>query len=348
MATLGVNGKWNGEPGPDVAGQLGARVLRFPLDARLDPVPRILALKARGIRPLPVFASLDAFTVDGDWIMSIEDWAQKIGPHVDMVQILNEPDGDVTEEGASWRMSQQEANVWIAEARLHFPRPHYTLIGPGLVSGQPGYMAGLDLDKLDLGGVHAYAKEPANATRARLNYQHPRYAKARYRYVPGDVTPTDRRGVASGVPVGPMLAEYASYGLRLAVTEWHSGTLGMARYLRDHPSVELATVFCLHEYAEFGLVDHPEAAADFLSAAGGPVPQPEPEFYYQLGFKDAYRSNPALVGEPRQNESWPLPGFSSQLTTNGLLVWSEGKGLLFFDNNGSRYVWRGSRLERVA
>jgi hypothetical protein len=283
-ATLGGNVKGDLHLLPETIAQHGARIARFPLEAKRDPLPYIRALKARGIRPLPIFASLDAFVVDGDWIMSIEDWARKIGSHIDMVQILNECDGDVTEEGASWRMSQQEANVWIAEARHHFPRPHFTLIGPGLVSGQPGYIAGLDLDKLDLLGVHAYAKEGANAAKARLNYQHPRYAKPRDRYVPGDVAPTDQRGIVQGVPVGPMLAEYASYGLRLAVTEWHSGTLGMARYLRDHPSVELATVFCLHEYAEFGLVDHPEAAADFLSAAGGPVPMPTDSFAgYSIG-----------------------------------------------------------------
>jgi hypothetical protein len=266
------------------------------LDARVDPVLRILALLARGIEPLPVVGSLDAFKRpdEDDWSRDLKWYAERIGPHIRMIQVLNEPDGAVTEEGASWQMSQSEANHWLGEARLRFPRPRFKLIGPGLVSGDPNWPGGLNLDLLDSLSPHPYAKEPASLAKSRMDHQHPRYAKPRYRYVPGDVTPEDRRGVASGTPVGPMLRGYQQWGLPLTITEYHSGTYGMTAYLRDFPGVELATVFCLHEYAEFGLIDHPEAAGHFLAAARGPTPMPSnpfPGYAIQAGFVAALQKH---------------------------------------------------------
>jgi hypothetical protein len=170
--------------------------------------------------------------------------------------------------------------------------------------------------------------------------------------VPGDETPVNARGVAQGVPVGPMLREYASFGLRLAITEWHSGTLGMAAYLRNHPSVELGTVFAIHSYLDFGLVDHPEAAADFLAAAGGPLPMPEPPYRYVYGFKEIHDRHPDLIGQPIEDERGPWLNASMQRTENGLLIWglyvASGDQKGFIANGGQRYVWRGDRLEEVA
>jgi hypothetical protein len=261
VATLGGNARWDGNPSPNTAGNLGARIVRWPLDARVDPLPYVQALKARGLVPLPAIASLDAFKRPGedDWIRDIAWYAQHLGPHISMIQVLNECDGAETEEGASWRMGHEEANVWLAEARLHFPRPRYRLIGPGLVSGNPEWVAGLRLDLLDSLSPHPYSKSP-------------------------------------GTPeLQWMLDAYASYGLPLTITEFDSRTRGMAAYLRDEPTVEFALTFCLHSYDSYGLVDHPEAAADFLAATGGPVPMPTtdpfPGYSIQPGFVTALQQH---------------------------------------------------------
>jgi hypothetical protein len=355
-AVIGVNGKYDHSLSPALCAAWQARVIRFPLDARYDARPYIEALVKADLIPLPVFASGDAFTIDGQWVKSVEIWAHEIGDLVDVIQGPNESDGPETEEGASWRMSQEETNTWIGEFRKWFPRDRQLLIGPGLVSGNAAWVRGLDLGKLDALAVHPYAKEPGSARR-RLGRQHPRNAPAGQRFVPGDAPRRVASGKPLGVPVGPMLAEYAAFGLPLWITEYHSGTRGMAGYLRDHPAVDAALAFCGHQYAEFGLVDHPAALADFLSVTGGsvePLPQPEPEpvpgqYEYILGFRDIWLSNPTLVGQPRQNEAYPVAGFTSQLTTNGLLIWDDRKGHFFFDtHDGARYLWRGDRLERVA
>jgi hypothetical protein len=232
VATLGGNARWDGNPSPNTAGNLGARIVRWPLDARVDPLPYVQALKARGLVPLPAIASLDAFKRPGE-----DDWIRDI----------------------SWRMGHEEANVWLAEARLHFPRPRYRLIGPGLVSGNPEWVAGLRLDLLDSLSPHPYSKSP-------------------------------------GTPeLQWMLDAYASYGLPLTITEFDSRTRGMAAYLRDEPTVEFALTFCLHSYDSYGLVDHPEAAADFLAATGGPVPMPTtdpfPGYSIQPGFVTALQQH---------------------------------------------------------
>lgn len=97
-------------------------------------------------------------------------------------------------------------------------------------------------------------------------------------------------------------------------------------------------------FVEVAMTAPPIFADETIVPAGPPS--------YRLGFLQAYQSNPGLVGDPIQDEAWPVRGLSTQRTSAGQLFWCDLKGvgstLLFTANDGTRYLWRSGKLERVA
>jgi hypothetical protein len=228
---------------PATARAWGAKLYRWPLHARIDPLPTIRACRAAGIEPLPVLVR-ESFEDAGRVVKTLHSWRDEIGDELNMLQVCNEPDGTTAGEGASWVMSQAELNIWLGEARYRFPRPRFTLIGPGLISGQPGWLQGVNVGLLDALAPHPYAKEPNTLALDRL------------------------------------LDGYRWYGRPLFVTEYDSRVPGMGAYLATYPGVQAALVFCGHRYAGFGLLDHPAALADFLATTGGTM---APSYSWWIG-----------------------------------------------------------------
>jgi len=124
----------------DVAAS-GAKVVRTVLkpDDHLI-IPWITACRSRDIKVLGVLARESG------------DFNQYIHLPLDYWQIGNEtdnPDGE-----ASWYQTHDEINDLIRAVRLALP--HAYLIGPGLVTGAPAWLNGLDLTVLDAIAAHFY------------------------------------------------------------------------------------------------------------------------------------------------------------------------------------------------
>lgn len=99
----------------------------------------------------------------------------------------------------------------------------------------------------------------------------------------------------------------------------------------------------------------------FASANGGPVAVPpvvpappvEQHARFQMGFAEWAAKDPALLGEPLENERGGVPGFSVQRTSKGRLMAcnliDRGWTLTFWaDADGSRWLYNGSHSEQIA
>jgi hypothetical protein len=93
---------------------------------------------------------------------------------------------------------------------------------------------------------------------------------------------------------------------------------------------------------------------------GGPLAEPGPEAArtvvppeFLLGFRDWARADPALLGNPLENERGGIPGFSQQRTSRGILTAAniDGRGwtLVFWESStGTRYVFEQGASKRIA
>jgi hypothetical protein len=242
---------------------------------------------------------------------------------------------------SSWTQSKAELNelldVFVSTIRLKIP--HAKIYGPGLVSGQPDYLDGVNLDGLDAICVHPYAQWPDTVGNLLNGYR--RFEKPILITEFGWPEPDWK---AQGEWFESML-----YAMRDA------GVIGMINYCWDD-----------EQNPHFGLVSEglrKPAATAFKRFAletreiadpnpdSNPEPLPEPthEFKFDLGFLEAYNSNPVLVGEPLENEFGGIPGASQQLTTRGMLSWmnlKEGSEILFYEfDRKRRYRWVSDHLE---
>lgn len=181
MSSLGINCPLDGSVGPDQITALGASWVRIVAHPDYDLSAYFEELHARGIRVLLVLARESG----GDYA----HYARLYDGLVTTVAVGNEPDSDPSSV-SSWRMSPYEWTVLGRTVRAIFTRS--TVVAGGLVSGQPGWLAGLDLSWAEALCVHPYGKSP------------------------------DRRWPYPGWGTGyidDLLDGYAEYGLPLLVSE---------------------------------------------------------------------------------------------------------------------------------
>lgn len=329
-AQLGVN---CGGPDDDPAAlaATGATFVRLVYRDTPSYRPWLTDLKQRGVEAMFVGdSSPDSLGNDeNQWAGRMTTARSNYGDLVKCWQWGNEPDGTGI---ASWTMPQTRVNRLLQIARSVFPREQgYTLVAPGLVSGDTNWPTSVRLDLADLLDCHLYAQfiDTANA-RANLN---------------------------------GILDRYQAYGLPIMVGEFDSRTSGLSVYFRDYPGVARAAIFCwdskqtaAEKITGMGIKDNPAAMASFLAATGGPVAVPSappkpPE--YVLGFRDVHSAAPTVVGDPLENERGGVPGFSQQLTSRGILTAANlaGRGwtLLFWErDSGTRYLFDRGELEAIA
>jgi|SRR5262245_8858068 len=74
-----------------------------------------------------------------------------------LLQVGNEPD---LESGSSWTMGHDEYNRLVDDVAPVFRGLDLTIVGAGLASGQPSWLAGVDQDLLDIIAVHPYGRRP--------------------------------------------------------------------------------------------------------------------------------------------------------------------------------------------
>ena len=264
---------------------------------------------------------------ESQWRPRMEFCRQRFGASLKYIQWGNEPDGTGI---ASWTMDHARVNRLLGVARDVFPYRQYTLIGPGLVSGQPEWAQGLALHLVDALSAHPYAKGCQTAdARRELNY---------------------------------MLNGYLALGKPLWATEFDSRTRGLAAYLRNYPGVQAAITMCWDdgqtestEGIRLGLKQNPDALREFLALTGGTYPlisQPASVApRYQMGFRDWHDADPGLLGEPLEDERGGIPGFSVQKTSKGRLMAANladrGWTLTFWADTGERWLLEDGRSRMI-
>lgn len=269
------------------------------------------------------------------WEQVVAEYSARYSDLVDAVVGGNEPD---IESPSSWTLQPWQVNNLMAPLRGAFP--NCTIVGPGLASGQPSWVAGLDLNLFDVMAIHPY----------------------------GQGTPTYQSPYGFGGHVGLLIDGYKQYGKPVWITEWgaQANELGedqaaeyvreMLTYLRDRDDVEVAMHFCWSSamVPNFGLLrtdgsQSPSYDA-FVSVSGGDIgwpvepaptlPEASPEFV--LGFLKWASLEPTLIGSALKNENTVAPEWQIQPTSNGILSWVGGKGHAFVAHDGSIYRWQES------
>lgn len=239
MTELGINVAGRGEYAPADIAALGARWARCVAYPDVNISRWIQGCHDHGVKVLLVLASESIGQAPNGWGPNIAHFDDLYHDLADSWQIGNEPDHV---SPSSWTMSYADLNRLLNTARGALGPSAY-LVGPGLVSGQPDWLRGVDLRPLDAIACHPYAKDPGTA------------------------------------PLRDLLNRYLAYGKTLWATEFHARTLGMAGYLKGQQSVQVATAFCYSDrmVQGFGLIESPPSLADFKAAAGPIRPQNMPE-----------------------------------------------------------------------
>ncbi len=233
MSLLGANIPARGEVPPGEVATIGAKWARMVALPDYDATDYMWALQARGVRVLLVFAR-ESFAGFATWEQAAFVYAGRYAPHADAIQVGNEPD-HVSD--SSWTLSHQDLNKLLRTFRAAWPKTQ--LVGPGLVSGQATWVAGIDLSLVEGIAVHPYAKQPGEAA------------------------------------LSTMLNQYAAYGKMVWITEYDARTWGMAAYLKRQQDLVVALAFCFgNGVADFDMRTQPKLLADFVAASGGVVPKP--------------------------------------------------------------------------
>lgn len=290
MTDLGLNLPADARIPAQAAWFLGARWTRVVAKPDVDLRPWMRDAKARGLKILLViaresfsqpFEQEERWTMD-EWLASLQgEWSIPVGvsalPYlatcqhyaglygglVDAVQGGNEADH---ESPSSWTMSPSDLNGLLLAINTAFGAEMY-VVGPGLVSGNPEYMNGVDLDLLDAIAVHPYGQRPD--------------ALQDWSETPGNF------GTVAG-----LLDSYRRFQKPIWVTEVGVSTTqvsedfqaryceAMMRSLKLRADVPVAMWFCHDDLMvpEFGLMresEFPKPAATAFARVAGPVMKPE-------------------------------------------------------------------------
>lgn len=338
MGQQGLNFPADMRLAPQFGHMLKAQWLRVVLKPEYDLTPWIADAHRLGLNVLGVVAR-ESIT-DGDPFIEWADaYHERYGDSLEAIQCGNESDH---ESPSSWTMTPAELNDLLAAFNARFQDT--TIVGPGMVSGDPHYLDAVDLDLLDGIAVHPYGQRPDNGDWSEL---------------PGNFG-----------AVGRLLDSYRYHGKDIWVTEIGVSTTecspefqaryceAMLKALSLRKDVPVVCWFASDDLMvpEFGLFDvngKPKpAAAAFMRVAKETEPVNLPKF--QLGFKTVAQANPILVGGPLEDEFGFVDGISLQRTENGILFWADtrasGSHMGFIDlRTGDRYRWNPSAgLVRVA
>ena len=349
MTAFGINTSSDGRFAPADLAETGAKWVRFVALPGVNLSGYAEACRAFGLKVLLVIARE---SLVGDYSETAA-YYRTMYSRVNALQVGNESDHV---SGSSWDLPAAKLNELLRAFRTIWP--DHVLVGPGLVSGNPSYLDGVDLSLVNAISVHPY----------------------------GQGTPNFPSPWGFGGNVGQLLDRYVAKagGKPLWITEvgGSANEIGeatqanycraMLGYLGTRIDVQMAMWFSFHDDVDgFGLVrknNTPRPAwSAFYELALQSTPIPGPAF--ALGFKIWHDLEPGLIGEPAEAKEFGFAeGVSLQKTTNGLLMWvgarrgggaasdwsDEGPLAEAFgfvrDSDGARFRWRPgmTRSERVA
>lgn len=330
-ARMGINCGYPHESDPAELAATGATLVRTVYRRTNDYTSWLPELQRRGIACWFVGdGSPESLGTDeSQWGRNMVRAAGEWGHIVKIWQWGNEPDWHGV---ASWPLSKEQVNRMLVTARSIFPRSQgYTLLAPGLVSGDPAWPEHIRLDLVDGLDVHPYNKFVSTESELReLEY---------------------------------MLATYRDWWhLPLWIGEFDSRTDNLPIYFKTFPGVAAAVTFCwtsgqtagegIHG---MGVRENRWAYDNFMEATGGPANRPPAEQHaeFVLGFEEFHNAAPDLIGAALENERGGVPNFSQQLTSRGILTAANlaGRGwtLLFWEReSGARFLFADGRSEQIA
>jgi hypothetical protein len=310
--------------------------LRFVPRLDSDDTWLIQELLTRGITPWLVF---DKGALDGGVVSALQEYKRRYLDLGVVWQIGNEPD---IESPSSWTMSQDVFSLLLQTAR-NVLGPDAYIVSGGLASGQPGWLGGVDLSAVNAIAIHPYGKWPSDAP-------------VRGGWGFGPVLPLIQgyRDQLDQMGLGHLAMHVSEYGAprtELGDSTFAQYTQDMTRALASSPLLGTILQFCLtdKDVPPFGLFDvngQPKATLPL----GAPVPKPIPNGpRFVLGFKDWHDHDPALIGEPVEDEWGATQGISQQRTTHGILTWAglrAGDVMTFLDTrDGRRYRYTNGRSQ---
>jgi hypothetical protein len=314
MMAIGINLDGRAAVQPSAIAALGAKVVRVVAYPDANITSWLHGCRAHGLKTMLVLARESIGSDPNHWAYNIAMFRGRYGGLIDYWQIGNEAD---SVGDSSWTMTHADLSHLLRVARFQLGQDAY-LIGAGMSSGDPDWAHGVDWGPVNALAVHPYARWP-------------------------DTPDLDW-----------LIQSYADLGKPLWVTEYNARTVGMAAALRDDPRLIGALAFCYSNsmVPDFGLIEDGAALADFKAAAARQSPADDGPCFV-LGFETFHNAEPALIGEPLENERGGVPDFSQQLTSNGMLTAANiiGRGwtLLFWERpTSARYLFAGGRAERIA
>jgi hypothetical protein len=290
-----------------------ANCARLVLQKDVDLRPYMKALRRLGVAVFGVLAreSFKGFTSQ---LTALRHYAEMYGDLLTGIQFGNEPEADPS-SNSSYLQSKKDVQTLIDEGCVTFGRfaTNTLRIGPGLVSGHATYLDGMDLNGLDCIAPHPYTKTPENVA-AFLDT-----------YVPYLRADQSILVTEFGWPEPDEQKQ----------ADW---VAGMIKAFERHPRVMGAMIYCWDDMQNpnFGLLDSGNPEADYYAFQREAARFPrlwfdgdaKPEFI--LGNAAFKAAAPELLGNPADHERWPLPKFSHQPTTTGLLTWSAHHGHTFY------------------
>lgn len=301
MTTLGINVRADGYHRADWIRMTGATAARVVLKREYDLRRWAADCRERGVSLLWVYARESGDGFDSE-LEAIQFYARWYAGLMDAVQVGNEPD---LESPSSWTLSPAELSDLGWTAR--YVMPDTPLVCAGLASGQPGWLADVDLRWCNALGIHLYAKDAPN---------------------PDDVEDLpDVTATASA---------YAAYGLPLWMTEWGwwtddearggEETRDMLAWAQTSGLLERYFHFCADDtmVPPFGLYradgSRKPAGDEFLRAAGA---SDEPEGY---AVGDGLQKELDRRGWMAASNEYTVP-IADATTPSGqprLVVWDDG------------------------
>jgi hypothetical protein len=290
-----------------------ANCVRLVLQKDVDLRPYMRALRRLGVAVFGVLAR-ESFKGFSTQLEALRFYAFLYKGLLTGIQFGNEPEADKS-SGSSYFQSRAEVQ-WLIDwgsAVWDVEDPGVLKIGPGLVSGHADYLKGMDLIGLDCIAVHPYTKTPENIA-AFLDTYVPYLRADQSLFITefGWPEPDEQKQA-----------------------DW---VAGMIKAFERHPRVMGAMIYCWDDMQNpnFGLLDRGNPEADYYAFQREAARFPrlrfdgdvKPEFI--LGNAAFKAAAPELLGDPADHERWPLPKFSHQPTTAGLLTWSAHHGHTFY------------------
>ena len=167
MARIGTNIAYGGKVPVELLAELGVAVVRVVAHQTAEDFGYFDQLKRRKVDIILTFARecfdgfgemevRSGFPTPETQVAAFREYLRRYGGHIYAWQIGNEPDAEAGSL-SSWIMPHSYLNGMLLRARETLGANKY-IIGPGLCSGNPDWIRGMDLRLVNAIAIHPYGQ----------------------------------------------------------------------------------------------------------------------------------------------------------------------------------------------